>query len=309
MANVIVGIHGLSNKPDKETLSRWWEAAIREGLEKNCNVRDADFEYVQVYWADLLYKYPQHHDGDFDFDSLYDEQIYTPATPGTLKKYKERWLDDARATVVGAGGAALEAVRGYVGLDNATDWLRGMKMKDLAFYYDRNRRIRGRDGQLEIARRVLMDELTNTMLPLRDRRIMLIAHSMGTIIGYDALRDLGRRDRQFAVPHFVTIGSPLGLPHVKTNIHSDRTYSPVPLRTPSVVTERWVNYADRRDPVALDIHLRDDFGPNDAGVRVEDDIIINDYVNPVDKDRNTHKSFGYLRTPELSEHIRDFLRP
>ena len=73
-----------------------------------------------------------------------------------------------------------------------------------------------------------------------------------------------------------------------------------------MVTERWVNYADRRDPVTIDTHLRDDFGENDLHVRVEDDLVINDYVSPKG-DRNSHKSYGYLRTPELSEHIRDFL--
>jgi esterase/lipase superfamily enzyme len=47
---------------------------------------------------------------------------------------------------------------------------------------------------------------------------MLIAHSMGTIISYDVLRDLGQEDPSFKVPHFATIGSPLDLPHVKAKI-------------------------------------------------------------------------------------------
>lgn len=32
MTSVIVGIHGLAKKPDKQTLTQWWEAAMREGL-------------------------------------------------------------------------------------------------------------------------------------------------------------------------------------------------------------------------------------------------------------------------------------
>ena len=84
MSAVIVGIHGLANKPDKQTLAEWWEAAIREGLDKNCGERNADFEYVTVYWADLLYKYPQHQDPDFDFDDLHNEQVYSPAPAGAI---------------------------------------------------------------------------------------------------------------------------------------------------------------------------------------------------------------------------------
>ena len=308
MTNVIVGIHGLANKPDEPTLSQWWVAAIREGLEENCDVHDADFEYVPVYWANLLYKYPLHQDSNFDFDSLYNGQPYIPAEPGALKTYTESWLDNARTAVLGAGGAVLDVVKGYVGLDAAADWVLQQKLRDLDYYYDPDRTLAGRDGQRDQARRVLQNELMNALLPLKGRRIMLIAHSMGTIIGYDVLRDLGRRDRSFQIHHFVTIGSPLGLPHVKANIYQERSYSPVPVRTPSVVTERWANYADRSDPVAIDVHLRDDFGPNDAGVRVEDDMVITDFVGPVSGQRNPHKSYGYLRSPELSVHIRDFLQ-
>ena len=93
---------------------------------------------------------------------------------------------------------------------------------------------------------------------------------------------------------------------VKDSVLKERSYADVPVRTPTVVRERWVNYADRGDPVAVDTHLRDDYGPNDGGVRVEDDLIRNDYVG-LDGKRKPHKSFGYLRTPELSRHIRDFL--
>ena len=105
---------------------------------------------------------------------------------------------------------------------------------------------------------------------------------------------------------FVTIGSPLGMPHVKANIHGERSYADSPVRTPTVVTEGWVNYADRGDPVAVDTHLRDDFTSNSVGVRVQDDLVVNDYVSPIG-DKNSHKSYGYLRTPEISRLIKQFL--
>ena len=105
----------------------------------------------------------------------------------------------------------------------------------------------------------------------------------------------------------MTIGSPLGIPHVKSNIYSERSYADVPVRTPTVVRDGWVNYADRGDPVSVNSHLRDDFGPNDAGIRVVDDMVLNDYVSPGGQ-KNSHKSYGYLRTPEFSEYLRDFLQ-
>ena len=74
-----------------------------------------------------------------------------------------------------------------------------------------------------------------------------------------------------------------------------------------MVTERWVNYADRKDPVAFDAHLWDNYGEIKSKIRVEDDLVLNDYPKNAEGDRNHHKSYGYLRTPEVSNHIKDFL--
>ena len=57
--------------------------------------------------------------------------------------------------------------------------------------------------------------------------------------------------------------------------------------------------------MAIDIHLRDDYSANKKGIQVEDDIAMNDYS--IKKKSNHHKSYGYLRTPELSIHVKEFL--
>ena len=74
MANILIGIHGLANKPPKDTLSEWWEAAIREGLSKNCDLEDADFRYEMVFWADLVHDPLQAAEGH--------RQPYIKAPPG-----------------------------------------------------------------------------------------------------------------------------------------------------------------------------------------------------------------------------------
>ena len=112
------------------------------------------------------------------------------------------------------------------------------------------------------------------------------------------LRALGREDPARVIDHFITIGSPLGLPHVKHKIYQENDL----VRTPSVV-RRWTNFADRRDPVAADVHLSGDYAPNNRGVEVRDDLVINGYKSPAGK-ANHHKSYGYLRAPEVSEAIR-----
>ena len=311
MSEIIVGIHGLANKPPKATLASFWRDSIAEGLKKNEKIAQPAFTLKMVYWADLLYKQQLHTDPHFDFDKLFNREPYL-AGPKRLKTYREGFIDKIRSDAGSFAGATVDFLKQQFGMDSLADWVIEKTLKDLAFYYDTDRKIgdRSRPKKKVWARKVLQDELRTALLPLKGRRIMLIAHSMGSIIAYDVLRDIGRSDPAFEVEEFVTIGSPLGLPHVKAKIVEERAYASARrkrdrVRTPTIVSKRWVNYADRRDPVALDSHLRDDYGPNARKIRVVDDLIVNSYVS--DKGPNYHKSYGYLRAPEISEHIAYFL--
>ena len=55
MSKVVIGIHGLGNKPPKDLLAKWWKEALLEGLRKN-NQPAKDFNFELVYWADILHK-------------------------------------------------------------------------------------------------------------------------------------------------------------------------------------------------------------------------------------------------------------
>ena len=312
MSKVIVGIHGLANKPEKETLADWWRKSIEEGLKKNCKVQNPNFSFKMVYWADLLYRNPVHQDKNFDFDALYNKEPYLEGPDGPFERHDDGTLDSILASAFGMVGATVDFAKERFEMEKLADWVLGKVLKDLDFYYDKKRKIgdRSKPTKKVLARKVLMDELKTELRPLKGEEIMLISHSMGTIIAYDVLRDIGREDPGFELAHFVTIGSPLGLPHVKRKIIEERQYAGKEaerVRTPTVVTQRWVNYADRKDPVALDVHLSDDYKANARGIQVEDDLVANGYKG-LSKNANHHKSYGYLRTPELSEHVRDFLK-
>lgn len=300
MDKVIIGVHGLANKPEPEDLAAWWRRSLEDGL-RNLGVAQPRLAFELVYWASALYKQPLHTDELYSFDALYNDEPYTP--PTGLKTYDDGWIDLARATVTGFAGSVLDAARLF-GENPLQTWLLGKLLKDLAFYYDRERMLKLGEGK-EVARVVLDGYVRHAVRAAKGKRIMLVAHSMGSIIAYNALRDLGREDPELAVEHFVTIGSPLGLPYVKGRIIEERDYDPV-VRTPSIVTGTWFNFADKDDPVATDERLRDDYSENARGVRVVDDLIFNDYQSPKGK-RNAHKSYGYLRAPEFSEHVKAFL--
>lgn len=302
MSKVIIGIHGLANKPARASHRDGWVKSIQEGLSKNGGslappiyVLETD-GFSDVYWADLMYPAPG------------DAESYVEAKPGALKWYKDKYLDDLRAQLQGNLGWVADTVKGTLGLNVVADAVLNAKLKDLAFYYDSVRTINDRKAAQRLAREVLQDELIEAMSPHKGKDIMLIGHSMGSIIAYDVLRRLGQEDPTWRVNHFVTMGSPLGLPHVKLKAEAffkAGVYGDATLRTPTIVAGSWVNFADPKDPVAFDSHLADDFVANSGGVRVRDDLILNDYE--WNGKANRHKIFGYLRAPEFSKHLNDFL--
>lgn len=305
MKPLIFGIHGLANKPPKETLEAWWKMSIMEGLVKNCQVSAPTFDYQMIYWADLLYKYRLHEDGNFPFDSLYNKEPYIEARSGSLKEYRESWRDELQRKPLEIIGKSLDSFRLRFEVGVLSDPLLSKLMRDLHFYYDSDYKIKNRQNQPQLMRIVILNELKQAIREAKDRKIAVIGHSMGSIIAYDALRDLGQSDPGLKVSHLITIGAPLGLPYVKGKIIKERGYDPR-VRTPSIVTESWVNYADKRDVIALDTHLADDYEANDLGIQVVDDAIANDYILP-NGWPSYHKSYGYLRTPEFSKYIKAFL--
>ncbi len=273
-SKLIIGVHGLANKPEKETLAAWWEQSMLEGLKKNSRLPVESLDFLSVHWADVMYPSP---------DPKPD--AYREAKSGDLKYYKDGWMDYVRSRVLDMGGDFLDFMKDKLDMDKTAEKVLKEKLPDLYRYYKK-----------EAIRKVLRERLTAVITENRDKRLMLVAHSMGSIIAYDVLRELGREDPTLSVEHFVTIGSPLGLPHVKHMILKE---NPI-IRTPSIV-KNWTNFADRRDPVALDIHLSDDYEKNYAGVKVKDDLVMNDWGGL------NHKSYGYLRTPEFSDVLKTFI--
>jgi len=281
MSYTIIGVHGLANKPPRARHELDWVKAITEGLQRNSNVSLTTLNFRLVYWADVLYQQPVVND---------EEPYQQAASTGPLTTYKDGWRDEVRATLSSVGGKAFDAAKRWLGIDTVADVVLQAKLEDLAKYYE--------DATI---RNELRKRLREVITAEKDKRLMVIAHSMGSIIGYDVLRELGKENTPIAIDHFITIGSPLGLPHVKLKIFEKNQA----LRSPSIVRQ-WTNLADRRDPVAFDTHLGDDYEANDRGVAVRDDLIINSYKGPTGK-TNYHKIYGYLRAPELSDLVRKFI--
>ena len=81
MSNVIIGIHGLGNKPPGEVLEKWWKESIMEGLKKT-GYRGPEPKFKLIYWADIPYLKPLDGTITDKDDPLYLEEKYTPSPPG-----------------------------------------------------------------------------------------------------------------------------------------------------------------------------------------------------------------------------------
>ena len=82
---------------------------------------------------------------------------------------------------------------------------------------------------------------------------IVIGHSLGSVVAYEGLCSLGRRN----INLFLTLGCPLAIPNV---VFDALTPKPINGRGTRPAVKRWVNIADGGDIVALDKKLAPKFG-------------------------------------------------
>jgi hypothetical protein len=83
--------------------------------------------------------------------------------------------------------------------------------------------------------------------------IMVVAHSLGTIVTYDVLASGGMSSSDVRL---VTLGCPLGIEDVQVRLVGGGAR---PIQAPAPITS-WHNFASTRDPVALSKVLATDYG-------------------------------------------------
>lgn len=298
--SIIIGIHGLDNKPPDVLLKKWWKKAIREGL-KRSGYHHLRVPFRLVYWANFFYEAPQDPSIRDPKHPLYLDDPYTPSAKKPAKftpsRFKQRVLDYLEEKM----DSIFFRDDGVSNFDKISEFIIRKLFSDLDIYY--HRVCPSKKCNNLRARESLRNELARVIRKYRKKKILLIAHSMGSIIAYDTLTqsvpDLG-------IDTFLTIGSPLGLPVIMKKIFSEQGLDyreRVP--SPENVKSRWQNFSDLDDRVAINYNLADDYEPNTHGIGPEDFIVKNDYT--CKGEDNAHKSYGYLRAPEVSRAIHEFL--
>lgn len=120
---IIIGTHGLANKPAKDELANWWRASIAEGLTKKEQAPGSEFRFEMVYWASRLYRNHLHNDAEFHFDQLCNREPYREAFDGTLKSKKDGLIDELSAAAL--GGETVDFLEERFGVNSLADAVLG----------------------------------------------------------------------------------------------------------------------------------------------------------------------------------------
>ncbi|MEO1246607.1 MAG: hypothetical protein AAFX56_13090 [Pseudomonadota bacterium] len=138
------------------------------------------------------------------------------------------------------------------------------------------------------------------------RPVLLIGHSMGSVICWDTLWESERSGRASApVALFMTMGSPLGQRYVQQRLLSSKERDVT--RFPRAI-ERWVNLAATGDMTSLDQRLQNDFARRfpEEKLRIEDYPLVNAFR--LDGALNPHAEYGYLASPVAARIVVEWWR-
>jgi len=151
----------------------------------------------------------------------------------------------------------------------------------------------------------IRDLLKQILRPMLERQddVLLIGHSLGSVIGYDTLWELSHQEGLKGKVDFLTLGSPMGMHYIQRrllgmNNHGKKTH-------PDLI-RHWINVSAEGDVAALNRNFNESFHSMLELGAVES---IEDYSQGIynyfrsDVGLNCHRSYGYLVNPAVGSII------
>lgn len=173
-----------------------------------------------------------------------------------------------------------------------------------AVLHDSLRYLRNEDGIGVRIRGMVADALRAAHQT--DSRILLVAHSLGSVIAWDVLWEFSRRWQEpLRVDMFLTLGSPLGLNFIRHRLlgHQHRGARQYPDNI-----RRWTNLSAVGELTALDRKFANDYRGMLRHGLVEfisdDTSLLNYFRGPAGL--NVHKCYGYMINPRTAEVVADW---
>lgn len=305
MAKRIIFIHGRAQKPSCEALKGLWFEAAGYGLERDfgATARQA-FDAVE---KDFVYYGKRSN----DFLGVPEEDPTSRYQAlDVLKGYSKTQFNKQTYKKVSKAGFLKEALAdtfsGVLGKLHLAESLITAVAPDMAEYWNEGSYF-GSD---------VRNELTPVLRAAFDAedQIMLVSHSLGTMISYDNLWKFShygeyRPDYGSAkkVDLFVTMGSPLGDENVKAQLKGNNSKGAI--KYPWNI-RRWCNFSAEDDYISHDNKIRNDYKQM-IKLGLLNEGIIDHYpiynLTVRNERSNPHSSIGYLIHPRFSALLNDWL--
>lgn len=299
---VVLYIHGIGNKPSPSTLKCQWDQRLfrtRMGqrtrmaywVDRDRHGEPIDMTCGQRDVAEASFGGPEA--GTFGLGA--EMRTIAPDATEEESRVLEAIAEKMEASVDEAYGAAGSVESGRAEIvplpPRARDWV--ARRFTRAFLPDVH------DYLFRTERRKRIDERVRARIG-SGRRFVIVAHSLGTVIAYRLLADLQRIDPSARIPLLVTLGSPLGMTEVQDGLRKILRVETLPSLE---CVDRWLNVADRLDPVAVDSRLRGEF--RCAG-RITD---VTGFGVNADGPLHPHSATGYLVHESVHRQVRDVVGP
>ncbi|WP_298854757.1 hypothetical protein [uncultured Ruegeria sp.] len=266
----VIFVHGISNMPEKDVLIHHWYSALATDYAGNEGVDLKTRAYVKsVHWADIMYATPLGWASIAESSELSLESTGALSSGGPdlgevddafLRTFAEDMNVDPEALLDSERVPLPSDLSGIEAEAIPLPWFLKKPLMRAAVrdthHYLYNVAHSPRPGETYKVRDVIRGRFVDELKAAETRGpIILITHSMGTVIAYDCLKNVPDCPQ---IKHLMTVGSPLGLSEVQTHLkpgytrHDGYAYEKIGLR--------WVNIFDPVDIVArADPKLRNDY--------------------------------------------------
>jgi pimeloyl-ACP methyl ester carboxylesterase len=292
----IIFVPGLKPKPPPELYRQQLLRVMLAGLQRAnpataAVLADRPQALVVVSWTYLFYG--EHRDITLDLEGI--ERLLTQHEP-TPEDLRE----------LAAWRRRLQRAAHIVGDTLPVLGRRLARPATRLLMHDASRYLKNRDGIGEAIRARVRDALETAW---RDGdRVLLIGHSLGSVIAYETLWELSQARAAGEVELFVTLGSPLATRFIQRSLRGADALGVD--RFPHNI-RRWANFSAKADTTALLPRLRPYFREMidlDLTETIEDHVGLENYFRG-SVGLNAHEAYGYLAHRAVGAVIADWLSP
>jgi len=298
----IIYVHGRDYKPKQKYLEDYWNETIEKGLFRDFGEETVDkFKSTKVemaYYGNIsnenLKKYLDPYNEN---DDIFDRKECLDKLSSYLKS------DFSHSTYCDLPGktslpelvlGTISAPLSFFGLADDVVSIAAPDMKD---YWNQNKSF-GSDIRAPLTK-ILLEALNN------DDEVLLISHSLGTIISYDVLWKFShtskyKQIKEKKVHTWITMGSPLGDEDIKKRIKGAKETKE---KKYPININKWFNIASKDDYIAHDKNISNDF----KKMNVTKNDIRNYNLALNNEKSNPHFEAGYLISPEIVNIVAEWL--